>query len=215
MLRLGLRLSIVLACLWLLPILLIRAQPYEDGGLRAFFATGKCAAPCFLNIYPGVTTMSEANTLIREQGWVGQVEQSEDAMNGLPGAIYWMWNGQQPSIFADGGRGSIRSFNGERVSEVQVELGLTIGDIWLSLGPPQSSATTIQGVNFPHISLAFVTLYPEFVILGSTNCPYHRRFWQSRVMLRLRRDAAFTGAFQADQQPMARRVVQLEQAWCD
>jgi hypothetical protein len=31
----------------------------------------------------------------------------------------------------------------------------------------------------------------------------------------LRRDTAFTGAFQADQQPVARRVVLLEHAWCD
>jgi hypothetical protein len=129
MVRFGLRLTVLLIGVCWLPILLIRAQPYDDGGLRALFATGECAAPCFLDIHPGVTSMNAANDLIREQDWVGQVEQSEDAMNGLPGAIYWMWNGQQPSIFSDSGRGSIRSFNGERVSEVQVELGLTIGDI--------------------------------------------------------------------------------------
>ena len=214
MLRLGLRLSVVLACLCWLPVLLIRAQPYHDSGLRQFLTTGECAAPCFLDIHPGSTDMSAADTLMREQGWVGQVEPSMDVLNGLPGAIYWTWNGQQPTFFAGSGRGSIRSFSGERVSEVQVELGLTLGDIWLSLGPPQSSATMIQGVNFPHISMAFVILYPEFAILGSSDCPYHAEFWQSPVTLRLRREAAYTGAFQADQQPMARRVVQLEQAWC-
>jgi hypothetical protein len=215
MLRLGLRLSMVLACLCWLPILLIRLQPYNDGGLRAFLTTGECAAPCFLNIQPGRTAMRVADALLREQGWVERVEPGIDALNGLPGAIYWTWNGQQPAFFADSGRGSVRSFNGERVSEIQVELGLTLGDIWLSLGPPQSSATMIQGVNFPHISMAFVILYPEFAILGSSNCPYHAKFWHSPVTLRLRREAAFTGAFQPDQQPMARRVALLERAWCD
>lgn len=215
MLRLGLRLSVVLAGLCLLPILLIRARPYDDGGLRDFLTAGDCAAPCFLDLHPGSTTMLEADTLIRNQRWVGRVEHSLNALNGQPGAIFWTWNGEQPAFFADLGRGSIRSFNGERVSEVEVEVSLTLGDVWLSLGPPDAYATTVQGASFPHIALDFVMLYRNFAILGITNCPYYDRWWQSGITLSLRRVHAFTGPFQADNQPMARRIKQLERAWCE
>lgn len=214
MLRLSLRWAITLACFWLLPIMFIHAQPYDDGGLRDFLMTGDCRAPCFLNIYPGVTLMREADAIIRAQDWVEQVEYSTDALSGQPGAIFWRWNGQQPDFFADTGRGSIRSFNGQRVSEVEVEIGMTMGEVWLSLGPPDSYATTIQGINFPHISLAFITLYPEFAIAGITNCPYHVGFWRSNVILRLRREPSFPGPFLTDTQPMARRIMQLEEGWC-
>jgi hypothetical protein len=212
MLRLGLRLAVSLLGLWLLPIMLIRAQPYNDGGLRDFLINGDCAAPCFLNIYPGVTTMREADAIIQNQQWVDEALRSPDS--GQPGAVFWTWNGQQPPFFSDIGRGSIRSFNGERVSEVLVEIGVTFGEIWLSLGPPDAYAVTIQGTNFPDISVAFITLYPGFAILGSIDCPYHTTLWRSNVMLRLRREQSFPGPFLADTQPMAWRVMQMEKGWC-
>lgn len=214
MLRMTLRLSVTLACLWLLPVMLIRAQPYDDGGLRAFLTTGACAAPCFLSIQPGITPFSEADDLIQAQQWVGSVLRSIDTLSGQPGAVFWTWNGEQPGFFAGSGRGSIRSFNGQRVSEVMVELSPTLGDLWLGLGPPDAYAVTIQGTNFPDMALAFVMLYPDFAILGMLDCPYHENLWQARVVLRLRREQSFTGPFRADNQPMAWRVKQMERGWC-
>ncbi len=58
--------ALLLSGLFLLPVLLIRAQPYDDGGLRAFLTPPEdCPAPCFMGIRPGVTTTEEALEILK------------------------------------------------------------------------------------------------------------------------------------------------------
>jgi hypothetical protein len=60
---------LVLTALWLLPILLIRAQPYEDRAGPAL-AAKDCPSPCFMGIRPGVITMRDAIYILQSHPWV-------------------------------------------------------------------------------------------------------------------------------------------------
>ncbi len=60
--------------LCLMPILLIRAQPFDDSHLyRLFESPPDCAQPCLLGIQPGVTSITEAQTILEAQAHVAQV----------------------------------------------------------------------------------------------------------------------------------------------
>ncbi|HLV37791.1 MAG TPA: hypothetical protein VKY59_21915 [Spirillospora sp.] len=68
-------------------ISLIRAQPYDDGGLSALLIE-QCAPPCWRGIQPGITTGSEALALVE------QLQYTRDLGSNLGaffGQIYWRW----------------------------------------------------------------------------------------------------------------------------
>ncbi len=65
---------LVMTGLLLLPIFLIRAQPYVAGDLRNLLVPPPdCAAPCFLGIQPGVTPAADAFRILEAHPWIGAV----------------------------------------------------------------------------------------------------------------------------------------------
>ncbi len=65
------RAALLLSVVFLLPVLLIRAQPYDDSDLRAFLTPPEdCPAPCFMDIRPGMTTAEEAVSILDAHPWV-------------------------------------------------------------------------------------------------------------------------------------------------
>ena len=61
----SLRLFAALTLLFCAAIVVVRAQPFDDGGLRDQLLSPTCTVPCFLGIRPGVTTREEAILLLR------------------------------------------------------------------------------------------------------------------------------------------------------
>jgi hypothetical protein len=97
MLRPLLKLSLLLIVLLVLPIFLIRAQPYDDSELRAFLTPPDCPAPCFMGIRPGVTTFGEAIKLLEGHEWVTNIQlelYESDLFN--YGTLTWDWRDMTP-----------------------------------------------------------------------------------------------------------------------
>jgi hypothetical protein len=75
----------------------MRAQPYDDGGLRAALLTPNCSAPCFLGIRPGETPRAKAITLLQAHPWVASVSAQASSLTAT-----WRWNGSQPAFLRAG-----------------------------------------------------------------------------------------------------------------
>lgn len=146
MLRYTFHLLIVLTGLLLLPVLLIRAQPYDDSELRAFLApSAGCPAMCLLGIRPGVTTAHEALTILEGHEWVGRVDyQYYDPQRLSRNLVSWRWSGQQPSLIDSTQVGTIElaTWDGsdvQKVYEISIATHITFARLVLAAGPPNSS----------------------------------------------------------------------------
>jgi hypothetical protein len=178
MLRFLLNLSLLSSTLFALAIGVIRAQPYDDGGLRGFlFNSPGCETipddePCFIGIRPGVTTADEAVAILEAHEWVGIV-------NDFGGVINWRWSGRQPFLIDDADMGTLFVGNG---NIQRVEIGYTfikLGDLSILLGIPKSVMTSTFGSR-----LDFYVEYIENGLIANVmlSCPSHQLyFWLSAV----------------------------------
>ena len=97
------RLTLFLTIAFVLLIGAIRAQPYDDGELRAFMFPVGCEQPCVTGIQPGVTTRDEAVAILRAHPWVGMI-----TIETRSARIQWRWNENIPdTIQSEGGMGSV------------------------------------------------------------------------------------------------------------
>jgi hypothetical protein len=149
MFRLLLRLALLLTLLVVLPIALIRAQPYDDSDLRAFLTPPEgCPAPCFTGIRPGVTTTEEAIAILEAHEWVASVGEdyvktalSEGKPVPLEPYIHWTWSGSQPN-WIDSNLNS-RFLDGDRqVYAINIDTHIRLGDILLTYGMPDNAQLT-------------------------------------------------------------------------
>jgi hypothetical protein len=135
--RLLLRPALLLSGLLLLSVLLIRAQPYDDGGLREFLTPPEdCPAPCFMGIRPGVTTVEEMQAILSHHPWV--LPGLSDTSDYLGHHLYrWAWAETAPDWFA-------RDLNSEvvvddddgRIISVVIESKIPWSDVLLVFGRP-------------------------------------------------------------------------------
>jgi hypothetical protein len=64
-----LRLAALLTLIFGTAIGLVRARPYDDPEMRGFLTPPQgCAAPCFLGVQPGVTSVDDAITIGSQAG---------------------------------------------------------------------------------------------------------------------------------------------------
>ena len=76
----------------------IRAQPYDDNGVRGVLAeTQACPVACIMGLQPGQTTFDEALSRLNANDWVNDVklvhgDKLED------GKLEWTWSGQQHAL---------------------------------------------------------------------------------------------------------------------
>jgi hypothetical protein len=103
----------------------IRAQPYHDNAIRAFFTPPEgCAPPCWQGIRPGITTLEEARAVLEHYG----------ILQGPPTVQRWEWNETAPPF--------VRSSVGRLVLwdriVYQVDLPDVIGlsDVLITFGRP-------------------------------------------------------------------------------
>lgn len=129
--RLG-RMALLLSTLWLLPLLLIRAQPYDPSDLRiALSPAVDCPAPCFLGVRPG-TRWDDAAAILAQNAWVAGPRNDNAALYASWG---WQWNETAPAWINRVGR-SLMVLDGVRVNIVVVETTITWGDFLLAFGKP-------------------------------------------------------------------------------
>lgn len=190
--RLTIHLTAGLVLLFCAALGALRAQPYEDGGLRASLAPG-CALPtdpagaaplCFLGIRPGVTTGADALRRLRELAWVADLQVSADR-------IEWTWSGQQPAFL----RGAATNYagivlRGGVVRWIGVETAARAADVRIVFGAPASAAAFVQQVrdsnkNY-YATFSEYAFYPAqgFEAVIDTRCPAPTAsLWALPVML--------------------------------
>ena len=68
------RLAIIFSGVLIIPILLIRAQPFDDRGMhRLLVPPQDCEKPCLLGIQPGITSVAQAQAILEGQANIAQV----------------------------------------------------------------------------------------------------------------------------------------------
>ncbi len=143
-LRCWLRFVTVVTALWLLPVLLIRAQPYDDRDLRAFLApSADCLAPCFMGIRPGVTTIEEAMLILQGSPWVSDRIESREFSR-----IIIVWEGSESSLIDTASSGRL-SFSGGVIQNINIRTHITLGDLWAGLGQVDWATQTPASINRP------------------------------------------------------------------
>lgn len=141
--------ALVLTALFTACMAAVRAQPYDDGALRSFFQSmDGCDQPCFLGIQAGVTPGIEAIAILRQHEWINpkSIVESEDEIYQFMW-VSWQWSGRQPDFLNGQAYLTFSNLADGRVTTLRLHTGFSLGDLWLSLGPPE-----VGGVDhFQHI----------------------------------------------------------------
>lgn len=183
-----LRLAIWLSVLWFLPMLVIRAQPYDDTAVRALLSPPEaCPSPCFMGIRPGSMTIWDALDVLRVHGWVGEVENYEFENFQNPDGtvtlvVNWDWSGAQSPFIDPASPGGVWVLD-DRIVSIDVETELRLGDIKLSLGLPDReqiyTTRNVQGTFYTHYAWYE---QPQLLMIVANRCPV-TQLNQSRVQL--------------------------------
>lgn len=124
------RLAVSLTLLLVTPILLIRARPYDASPIRdALLPPAGCAAPCFMGLRVGQTTLNEVIHFFEKRPRAHFVVQDPILSNvgDHAAVLYWREDGSKLN-------GSFNFADGVLV-ELTVQ-GLELHEIWLALGEP-------------------------------------------------------------------------------
>ena len=126
-----LRWTLLLSGLFVLPLLVIRAQPHDDNDLRAFLTPPEdCPTPCFLGVRPGVTTAAEAIAILEGHEWVSRVATSEFADD-----LFIVWDNPPLSII-NPERSALMRFHNNVVEEINVFTRLKLINVLTVYGQP-------------------------------------------------------------------------------
>lgn len=174
-----------LTALAVLPILLIRAQPYESGHLGLFLIPPEdCRTPCFMGVRPRQTTVAQAVAMLRANDAI-ELVQVENYYSGQ--SIFWRWKD------GDGGyrRYGFRVDEGNLIARPVLPSDTTLGDVLLALGKPSRVTSALTN---EYTSRAAVVLeYPDYglyLFIGLYPCAVEQgEFW------RLRYESGIYGTF--------------------
>lgn len=185
MIRLMLSLTLSAILLFTAALCLIRFHP-RDEPLRALLYPETCQPPCFMNIYPGETTMTEAIQTISSHPWVGNVRR----LNTDGGWIIIEWSGQQPPEYDFNRWATLHAVDGI-VESITVPTHISMVDFWLTVGKPDwlfsspiRGGTTYGIGNFTSgISAQFDTPAPNRLrtLLGSDVTLFYTRGMPPRI----------------------------------
>jgi hypothetical protein len=151
MMRRLLVVALSIAVLLAAAILLIRAQQYDDTGLRALLTPPVgCPAPCFMGIQPEVTTAAEAVTILEGHPWVGAVDIRFNT-NLREGELVWTWSGKQPQQIRSEAAGALRICD-SLICSLAIPTRTPLGAIMLVFGAPDSG--TLR--SFPDTQRTFI-----------------------------------------------------------
>jgi hypothetical protein len=140
------RLSLLLTFAFAVLVGVIRAQPYDNGNLRAFLTTSHdCVIPCFMGIRPGVTTIEEAIAILETHEWAKALDLQGAPTEARPsGTIWWSWSGAQPDYFYAGlsGRVELSDEDGDGtavVTRLEIPTTIPFAELYVLLGTADAS----------------------------------------------------------------------------
>lgn len=146
----------------------IAYSPAYFAEIRALLSGAPCPAPCFMGIRPAHTGVNQAYEQLQAHPWV------EEAIFWdirLQFSIEWRWNGRQPAYLRD--RPEVEIRDRVEIEYIAVPTTLTIGELWLAMGRPDSTTVGLLS------GLVYYPQYGFFARVGTT-C---RRFWQEPLTL--------------------------------
>ena len=165
----------------------IRTQPYDNGDLWTALMPQDCPKPCFMGIRPGITTVAEAMTLLKQNRWVREANWL--GVSARDGSIEWNWNSSAPPIFRfprlPNGNGDIFVSEG-LVLDIAIMTRISPGELWLNWGEPG-----LVGIAPPYLVagikpfMAITTVYPDqgFWFSTSITCPYYSKIWHNQLTI--------------------------------
>lgn len=135
--RFYLRLALLPTILLTVVLIGIRSQPYDDHELHELLLPTGCAAPCFMGIQAGITTVEEAVKLLEASGWVEEILGNRELYK------TWKWNGHQPQ-YIDSRIPIILSFSTSSsglvvVQTIEISTHISVGSIMILMDKPTSS----------------------------------------------------------------------------
>ncbi len=123
------------SALLVLPVLVIRAQPYDDSPLRAVMTPPQdCPAPCFMGIQPGVTSTRQALRMLERHDWIarfGDRQRSRDVLMYLS----WEWNDSHPYLPPGPLDNNLTGAEGT-INSISVQTTIPLVELWWLYGPP-------------------------------------------------------------------------------
>lgn len=175
------RLALVVAAGWALivglTVALARARPYDAPAMRRLLMPpAGCAAPCWLGLRPGVSTLAVARRALESDPAF-----SYNDTFARWGRIYWTW--AQPPYALEGtilfDRGVVR----------EIVIKILFREVWLLLGEPDGSEymseATFDGVEGPsRFPVSHWSYYARYGLAVHTpaGCA---RFWDKLASVRL------------------------------
>ena len=176
MIRTFVRWILIVTGLLLVPIMLIRAQPYTANTLEnLLIPPPDCASPCFLGVQPGLTTATDAFRILEAHPWIHQV---------IPSSVRDIYRIDFEESFLINAQAVLAPLM--RIDDTVVTwifwraTPITRGELFLTLGPPQTMRVihdNIEGI------LPLIFAYPDYnlsIVTPLTVCTLTPAgFWQS------------------------------------
>jgi hypothetical protein len=193
MLNVIVRAGFLLAVVFALPILVIRAMPYHDR-INGALVADDCPSPCFLGIRPGVTTMQGAVYLLQAHPWVsnGRNGFSSQVLSavfydaGLPRTSIGVgWTENAPP-WIDGAQRSAVTVEDREVLNIAVGTHLSLGEIVLAFGDPDESWYIVSNSGNRR-RFEYIAWYATERMLITTegSCPmWHYYTYPTRILFR-------------------------------
>jgi hypothetical protein len=155
-------------------LILTRAQPYTDYDLRQLFVPENCAAPCFMGIHPGITTVDEAVQILKSSGWTADIRMQPSTSRWI--VVQWNKNApawfRPPNVYNEASMAMLDS----RIDEIHVSTALRLSDAELLFG--RANATYISVFNgmtgdshdFPVLNYSAAYISRSMLVAISQRC---------------------------------------------
>jgi hypothetical protein len=188
--------ALILTLLFTLPVFIFHLFPYDERAGHVLIQED-CAAPCFLGIQPGITTMQGAVYKLDGHDWVAtnadnfpsQVQQAVYFDAAVPRIqVQWRWSAALPDWIDETENGGL-TFEDRGVREITLNTHLSLGEILLAFGEPDESQ--ISPVFTADTSgFQYMAWYAdEGMVIGATSpCPIWN-IYTAPVWIRFRPDA--------------------------
>jgi hypothetical protein len=182
MVRFLIKVTIPLVVLFGVSIGLIRARPYDDGGLRAFLtAPDNCVMPCWNGIQPEITLPEDAVDILKSIDSIGEIGFNLDAD---PAQIFWKWDQSRPAFMNDTQEVGYIWIEENSIKNIYLPGFNSFLDIWLALGRPERVVVFSNGSwGIPNV--IYLSVYPNrFYVASAIFCKARTRdLWSAKTSI--------------------------------
>lgn len=192
MIKYWLKPALLLTLILALPIVVIRAQPFDDRVTR-LLSEEDCKTPCFIGILPGVTVMSAAVYGLDGHEWIAsrfenfpsQVQQSIHFDARVPRITFrWRWSETVPAWINATQPGSL-TVEDRGVKDVMIDTYMSLGEIFLAYGEPDEAVFIPDNSGLPRFEYTAWYANEGMLIQSEGACPLWRYYdFPARIMFR-------------------------------